>query len=92
MFADKMKDSFIYELLNKIDRAKLKKLIIRKAIKLTELPFEYLFNKPLPALEILNLDECVQITDAIAMLIGGNCRNLKRLSLSWIANIRDVGV
>ena len=57
-FGEKLKDLFLVELAKKVSSKSLKKLVIRKAFKLTNNAFELFFSKQLHSLTHLNLDEC----------------------------------
>jgi len=70
-------------MLSKKDNSGLKKLVLRKAAKVTYNGWEGFFSRELKSLRHLNLEECFGLIDETLLLISESCPNLEIFRCNW---------
>ncbi|CDW74711.1 f-box lrr-repeat protein 2 [Stylonychia lemnae] len=91
-FGQKLKDSFLFELNQKVTGESLRIFKMRKAYKVNNQILNLFFTRCFPNLRKLKLDECRNIQDSTVVLIGTNCQKLRSLSLNWCQQLKSDGI
>ena len=67
-------------------------MTLRKTLEISEDALAALFSQPLEQLEIINLDECPNLTDQVLEQISINCPNLIKFKTNWADKVQYIGI